>query len=120
MVSSNGEISHQVVSQEFLAKAETEFEAGDLLQASEKLWGAVAHMVKAAAESRGWEHSNHRALYRVINRLAGETGDSELRDLFLIASQLHANFYEGWLLPEFVEAEAPRIRNLVGRLQALV
>lgn len=59
-------------------------------------------------------------MYLVINRLAQETGDSELRELFLIASQLHANFYEGRLISEDVEAEAPRIEELVARLEALV
>ena len=114
------EINHQVIGREFLVRGQEEIQAGELSQGSEKLWGAVAHMTKAAAQRRGWEHSNHRTLYLVINRLAQETGDSELRDLFLIASQLHANFYEGWLLPEYVEAEAPRIEELVSRLEALV
>ena len=112
--------SYQSASRQLLAKADQEISEGDLLQASEKLWGAAAHMVKAVAQNRGWEHSSHRALYQVISRLVGETGDGELRDLFLIASQLHANFYEGWLLPEDVEAEQPRVRELVRRLEALV
>ena len=40
-------------SRAFLVKARTEFDAGDLEQASEKAWGAAAMMVKAVAERRG-------------------------------------------------------------------
>lgn len=38
--------------EEFLAK-------GDVIQASEKFWGAMAEAIKAVAESRGWEHAKH-------------------------------------------------------------
>ena len=49
---------HQEISDVFLEHAEDEFEKGDLLQASEKTWGAVAHYVKSVAR----------------NRMAGRTG----------------------------------------------
>ena len=114
----DGDRPYQVMSLELLSQAEEELGQGDLLQAPEKLWGAAAQMVKAVAQRRGWDHSSHRALYRVISRLVEETSDTELRDLFFVASQLHVNFYQGWLLPEDVTAETPRIIDLVKRLQA--
>ena len=92
-------------------------EEGDLLQASEKLWGASAQMVKALASSRGWEHSSHRSLFQAIDRLASETQDGELRDLFLEAGQFHTNFYEQWLPSEMVRRGGQRVRNLVDRLE---
>ena len=39
----------------FLTKAGGYLAEGDLLQASEKGWGAAAQMVKAVAEARGWD-----------------------------------------------------------------
>ena len=45
---------HQEISERFLSHAEEEFEKGDLLQASEKAWGAVAHYVKSVAKAAGW------------------------------------------------------------------
>ena len=39
-------------SAEFLAKAEDALSKDDLLQASEKAWGAAAHMVRAVAARR--------------------------------------------------------------------
>ena len=116
----DGDRPYQVTSLELLNQAEEELGQGDLLQASEKLWGAAAHMVKAVAQHRGWEHSSHRALYGVIARLVEETGDTELGELFLVAGHLHTNFYENWLPHETIATEVPRVSYLVKRLQALV
>ena len=62
-----------------LAQARFELAEGDARQASEKGWGAVALMLKAIAEQRGWEHGKHRQLSRVASRLRSETGN---RDVF--------------------------------------
>ena len=51
---------HTDTANEFLAKSHTYLAAGDLLQASEKGWGATARIVKAAAETRGWRHQHPR------------------------------------------------------------
>ena len=75
-------------------KAEEEFRRGDLLQASEKAWGAVSQHLKAAAEERGWGHRSHPDLKQVSSKLAKETGNDEIRDLFPTAESLHSNFYE--------------------------
>ena len=45
---------HDATGREFLARARAYLAEDDLLQASEKGWGAAAQMVKAAAEARGW------------------------------------------------------------------
>ena len=52
---------HNATGRDFMAKAQAYLAEDDLLQASEKGWGAAAQMVKAAAEMRGWPHKNHRA-----------------------------------------------------------
>ena len=104
---------------EFIARARTYLAEDDLLQASEKGWGAAAQMVKAAAESRGWRHRSHRDLHVAINQLAEETGDAEIGDLFDAANQLHTNFYEGWLPRETVERNLSRVITLVEKLDGL-
>ena len=104
-------------SREFLAKGVEALSEEDFLQASEKFWGASAQMVKAMAERRGWQHSTHRALFQVVGRLAAETGDEELRDLFLEAGQLHTNFYENWLPPDMVSRGGERVKVLLDRLE---
>ena len=70
---------HTDTATEFLSKAHVYLADGDLLQASEKGWGATARMVKAVAETRGWRHSTHGDLYRIIDRLANELGDERLQ-----------------------------------------
>jgi hypothetical protein len=108
------------VSQKTLQDAEALLARGDYHQASEKFWGAAAVMVKAIAEGRGWPHGSHRDLYRVISRLVQETGRQELGNVFLLASQLHVNFYEDWLLPDQVTGAAPQIRELINSLRSLI
>ena len=42
------------MSQRFIQQAGDEFQRGDLLQASEKAWGAAALATKSIAEQRAW------------------------------------------------------------------
>ena len=77
-------------------RAEWEFSQGDLIQASEKAWGAGAQFLKALATQRGWGHESHQHLGQVADRLADETGNSEISILFDRAESLHANFYEAY------------------------
>jgi hypothetical protein len=106
-------------SRTFLAKARAELDQDDLVQASEKLWGAAAQMVKAVAERRGWRHDSHRALYQVVGRLAQETGDAGLNQAFLVAQGVHFNFYENIQTRESVENAIPVIQEFVGKLERL-
>ena len=110
---------HNVTSRDFLAKAWRYLAEDDLLQASEKGWGAAAQAVKAVAEARGWSHNGHRQLYTTIDRLVKETGDDDIRAGFSLAGALHTNFYEGWLSSEAVESHLARTADLVGKLEAL-
>ncbi len=117
MTSAAGE--HTVTGHELLAKAEEAMDQDDLLQASEKGWGAAAHAVKAYAQRRGWPHNGHRLLYQAVNRLAQETGDGQLRVLFSSASSLHSNFYENWMPKEMVAADLAQVRKFLNKLDEL-
>ena len=111
---------HTETATEFLAKAHTYLTEGDLLQASEKGWGATAHMVKAVAEDRGWRHASHRDLYGAIGRLAEETSDEQLRILFRSASALHQNFYEGRMDADTVADNLKNVEEITRRLSAMI
>ena len=63
---------HRQIARDFLAASDEEFERGDVLQGAEKLWGAAAHAVMAAAQEREWPHESHRALKNAAIRLAAE------------------------------------------------
>ena len=110
---------HSATGVELLFKAEEALAQDDLLQASEKGWGAAAHMVKGVAERRGWRHDGHRALYQAVNRLAQETGDSQIRVLFSVASALHSNFYENWMPKEMVADDLTQVRELLRKLEPI-
>ena len=107
-------------SRQFIVQAQEEFDRGDMLQASEKAWGAAAQAVKATAEQRGWEHNTHARLFDNLKRVSRETGDPELHDLFHVANSLHQNFYEGWQTDDSVRRGILRVKILVERLTALV
>ncbi len=78
---------------EFLAKAREYLASGDLHQASEKGWGAAAHMAKAVAAAQGWEYETHADFSVVLNRAWRLTGDDLLPGLRAIANDLHGNYY---------------------------
>ena len=90
-------LEHIETSRKFIEQAVIEYAKDDLLQASEKAWGAAAHAVKAIAERRGWRHDSHRELYIVIQRLTDELVDPGIDAMFHVAGNSHKNFYEGWL-----------------------
>ncbi len=106
-------------SRDFLSRARVYLAQDDLLQASEKGWGAAAQMVKCIAETRGWPHDGHRLLYQAVNRLSAETGDTDIRTLFRLAGDLHINFYEGWLPREMVEDGLTQVAELMQKLESL-
>ena len=110
---------HVETSRRLLEQAGQEFLAGDVLQASEKSWGAAAHTMKAIAEQRGWQHGHHRDLFRIAGRIADELEQPRIRDLFRYAGALHTNSYEGWLTDEDVERGLEEVRALLSLLEGL-
>lgn len=100
----------------FLAQSDQEFAKGDVLQASEKLWGATSHAIKAVAEQRGWDHgkNSHRRL--VVRRLAEEHEELWLRAGFAAAEQFHANFYNKFMEDDAIDDYRPIVHELVERL----
>ena len=104
---------YQDASRTLLAQGFAELEQGDTRQASEKGWGATEQMLKSIAQYRGWEHRGHRLIRRVASRLAGETGDAEIRRLYRVADSLHSNFYEDLDTAEDVRAGLDDVGRLL-------
>ena len=116
---SESEEKYAELSLRLLRQAQEEFDNGDRLQASEKAWGAAAHAMKAAAERRGWNHSNHGLLFAVASQIAGDTDNPPLRRLFSVASSLHQNFYEDWQPDISVQGGIDSVKELVEQMEAL-
>ena len=82
--------------QNFLIDADREYEAGDILQASEKLWGAATHAVVAEMQRRDLQANGHRKIKAFVRQLGEELEDPVLFALFKDAETLHVNFYHGF------------------------
>ena len=106
-------LNHWEISRRFIIQADAELAAGDLLQASEKGWGAAAHAIKAVAQERGWRHDSHAWLFGIADRLVAETGDPRIRRFFNVASETHKNFYEGGMSNETIASNLEDIRTLL-------
>ena len=111
---------HRDQSRVYLEQAKEELRNGELLQASEKGWGAAAQIVKAVAEERGWEHNGHWQLHRAVDSLVAETGDEELQVQFSSANSLHTNFYEGLLSRDTIAFHLRQVERFVEKVEALL
>ena len=67
---------------------------GDRLQASEKIWGAVAHGIKALADERGWPYLLHQDAGVIASYIAQQVGNHDIETYFAAVENLHRNFYE--------------------------
>ena len=107
-------------SRAMMAQSRDELAQGDLQQASEKGWGATAQMMKALAESRGWEHGRHRHLHQIASRLRAEAGDREIYRAFAIASTLHENFYENQMTAQDIAEALDDVEGLLEKLEQIM
>ena len=110
---------HLQTAQDFLAASDSEFAAGDVLQGSEKLWGAAAHAVMAVAQQRGWRFGDHRALQAAANRLSDELREPRLSEQFSVAQKFHANFYHDFMQDYEIERDRPSVHLFVHRVLSL-
>ena len=85
---------HRGRSWHFWELVDDELARGELEEASNKLWGAAAHAVKAAAETRGWPHDAHALLEAAVLRLIREeSAPPHLFGQYMMASAYHRRFY---------------------------
>ena len=107
---------HIEIARKFLQDSEEEFDSGDELQGSEKLWGATSQAVTAVAKRRGWRFgkSNHRA--HVVDRLVEESNEIILDLDFAVAQKFHANFYHDFMEDYEIVRGRPMVSRFVNRM----
>jgi len=108
------------LNRKYLREAEGLLVKGDSVQASEKLWGASAEIVKAVAAQRGLELKTHADLWEFTTKLSSELGDPEILKLFATANYLHQNFYENVMTLEAVRASAEAVNQFIERVEKLL
>jgi hypothetical protein len=104
--------AHQLYDQ-----AMVELEAGDLRQASEKVWGAAAQALKALAERKEWHHRSHRHFKQNLGKMQDRKDYEDLVRWFGAAELLHVNFYENHSSYETIRIHAEDVIRLIDRLE---
>ena len=85
--------------QDYLDAAGREFEKADALAATEHLWSAVIHALKAAAAKNGWDYEDDD-LYPVVEKIAKmdeQVGEILLASYFLAKSfpnKVHYGYFK--------------------------
>ena len=117
---------HAQTARDFLIAADIELAEGELVQGSEKLWGAAAHAVIAVAQQRGWQHRSHRSMKNAVIRIADELSkDDELLGEtillgFATAEKFHRNYYHDDMEDYERDADRPAVHRFVHRMLALI
>ena len=112
---------HLAKCREYWLKCPAYLEEGDLCQAGEKAWGAVAQMTKAVASERGWRHFLHRELLAAIRQIADESDDRiTIRESIELVRSMHPESYEVNLDRITVEMGMARAAMLLEKFWELV
>ena len=106
---------HLAQAKDYWRKAPLELAQGDICQAGEKGWGAVAQLTKAVATMRGWHHYDHVAIRETLTALA-EAMPAQSNDIYRglrAAEALHGNFYEVYMTPELARFDLSEAQPLL-------
>ncbi len=88
------------ISRRLIQQARDELDRGDRLQATEKVWGALAQMLKAHGQQRGWLNlGSHRTVGRIAQQLDAEYHDINIINAYVSADNGHRNFYDNEMSP---------------------
>ena len=106
---------------EFLERSRIYLADGQLHQASEKGWGAAAHVAKAVALTQGWRYHKHADFSVVMNAAWQRLGDDRIRLLQAVANDLHSNFYrrKRFLDAQAISSDLDSVAELVTLLEPL-
>lgn len=107
---------HTRLAEKFMADARREIDEGELVQGSEKLWGAASQALKAYCASHGMPHGKYAQRRHAALELADERGDDAIRLAFKLAESCHANFYNDWMEREDLYGHAADIQTFVEKI----
>ena len=110
---------YEQISRHLLRQAQDELAKGDILQASDKVWGATAHAIKAVCQRMGWNHHAHNHLSAAANYVASGLNRDDLMEAFGFLEAMHTNFYEHQKEADQVRLEVNRAAFFVGEFTAL-
>ncbi len=109
---------HVQLAQDFLERSKNYLEEGDLHQASEKGWGAAAHIIKAVAAANGWEYEHHDQFSGAVMNARQRYRQPSLREMSRAAEALHVNYYrrKELLNPDLIREDISDVEQMVNVL----
>ncbi len=107
---------YQRLHNKYLVNADKLLSEGDLSQASEKYWGAVAGIVKNIAAKRKIRLKTHQVIRDFMRLLDEERPDLNLWSEFGVAQYLHSNFYEDEIVDWELHKYSESIKILIQKL----
>lgn len=106
------------ISRRLIRQAREELAQGDRLQATEKVWGALAQMMKAHGQQRGWLNlGSHRTVGHIARQLAAEYDDRRIIDAYVAADNGHRNFYDNEMSPPEIAEIIVVVANVLPQLE---
>ena len=106
------------ISRRLILQAPEELERGDRLQATEKIWGALAQMLKAHGQQRGWLNmGSHRTVGRIAQQLAAEYDNGRILNAYIAADNGHRNFYDNEMSPPEIEGIIEVVASVLPELE---
>lgn len=110
--------THAEISEDMLTHAALFIADGDLVQASEKIWGSLSHAIRQVAARRGWPLTENRDQKDVgsyiARRLSDDALDSDVKALW----EFHVNFYEDDENAATLEKGLEKAREVCAKLKA--
>ena len=121
-MTTNAGTEHVQLAKEFLERSKSYLAEGDLHQASEKGWGAAAHIIKAVAAANGWEYEHHDQFSSVVLNARQRYRQPCLREMSRAAEALHVNYYKRkeLLNPDLVREDIGDLEQMVNVLLPFV
>ena len=113
---------HVALARNFLERSKSYLDQGDLHQASEKGWGAAAHIIKAVAAANNWEYEYHDQFERVVINARQRYRQPGLLQMAHAAEALHRNYYRRDLMldADVIREEIDDVERMVNIIEPLV
>ncbi len=106
------------ISRRLILQAPGELARGDRLQATEKIWGALAQMLKAHGQQRGWMNlGGHRTVGHIARQLHLEYDEIDVVSAYMAADNGHRNFYDNEMSPPEIADIITVVANVLPELE---
>ena len=106
------------ISRRLIQQARDELERGDRLQAAEKVWGALARMLKAHGQQRDWLNlGSHRSVGHIARQPADEYDNGRILNACVAADNGHRHVHDNGMSPPEVEDIITVVANVLTELE---